>query len=412
MNKLKILMIGIVIVVVGARLSSCAQPNPASTPTPTKGVAPTTPLATQTVQDNAVFPPKISLEPFLSTSAQLTYLTDANDGSQRLFLVEKQGRVRIIRDGKILDRPFLDISALVESRGTEQGLFSIAFDPDYASNGQLYVNYTAKAGNGDSVIARYRISVDPDVVDPESAQVILQIDQPAANHNGGQLQFGPDGYLYIGMGDGGFSGDPQNNAQNLGVLLGKMLRLAVRGAATYTIPPDNPFIGQSSARPEIWAYGLRNPWRFSFDSATGDLYIADVGQDAWEEVDFQPRSSHGGENYGWNRLEGTHCFKPTTNCDKSGTVLPVAEYGHDQGCSVTGGYVYRGHKYPALYGCYFFADYCSGRIWGLRQAGDGNWQLAQLLKTDVQVSSFGQDAGGESDVLDLRGDVYRLVASG
>ncbi|OGO04380.1 MAG: glucose dehydrogenase [Chloroflexi bacterium RBG_13_54_9] len=409
MSQSRILLALITLIFPGVMLSSCTAPSPTQTPTPSPTPSAIIPTVVTLPTEGVIFPPRIALEPFVSAPGQPTYLVDAADGSSRIFLVEKQGRVRVIKDSKLLETPFLDIVDLVESRGSEQGLFSIAFDPNYITNGELYVNYTAKAGNGDTIVARYRVSADPDVVDPGSAQVVLQIDQPAANHNGGQLQFGPDGYLYIGMGDGGSSGDPWGNAQNLDVLLGKMLRLAVRGEATYSIPPDNPFLGRNDARPEIWAYGLRNPWRFSFDRATSDLYIADVGQNAWEEVNFQSRSSHGGENYGWDILEGTHCFEPPRGCDRGSTVLPVAEYGHDQGCSVTGGYVYRGKKYPTLRGIYFFADYCSGRIWGLRQADGGNWEMAQLLKTDVRVSSFGEDAAGELYVLDLGGKVYHLT---
>ena len=409
MSQSRILLILIALIFPGVMFSSCTTPSPTHTPTPSP--TPSVKISTTMTPPagGVIFPPRIVLEPFVSVPSQLTYLADAADGSGRLFLIEKQGRVRIVKDGEFQEKPFLDISELVESRGSEQGLFSISFDPDYITNGELYVNYTAKAGNGDTIVARYRVSANPDVVDPMSARVVLQIDQPAANHNGGQLQFGPDGYLYIGTGDGGGSGDPWGNAQNLSVLLGKMLRLAVRGEVTYTIPPDNPLVGSKDARPEIWAYGLRNPWRFSFDHASGDLYSADVGQNAWEEVNFQPRSSHGGENYGWDILEGTHCFEPPRGCDRGSTVLPVAEYGHDQGCSVTGGYVYRGEKYPTLRGIYFFADYCSGRIWGLRQADTGSWQIAQLLKTDVGVSSFGEDAAGELYVLDLAGEVYHLA---
>jgi glucose/arabinose dehydrogenase len=241
--------------------------------------------------------------------------------------------------------------------------------------------------------------------------VLLRIDQPAANHNGGQLQFGPDGYLYIGMGDGGRAGDPWGNAQNPDVLLGKLLRIDVAGEGAYRIPPDNPFVDRSNVRPEIWALGLRNPWRYSFDAMTQDFYVADVGQNTYEEVDFQSAGSGGGENYGWDVMEGRHCFEPASGCDTTGLVLPVAEYDHSLGCSITGGYVYRGSRYPALNGVYFFGDYCSGRIWGLRRQDGGRWQMALLQESGVTISSFGEDAGGELYVLNYGdGMIYRLIA--
>ncbi|MEJ2559559.1 MAG: PQQ-dependent sugar dehydrogenase, partial [Anaerolineae bacterium] len=228
----------------------------------------------------------------------------------------------------------------------------------------------------------------------------------------GQLQFGPDGYLYIGMGDGGRAGDPWGNAQNPEVLLGKLLRIAVTGTETYTVPGDNPYLGRSDARPEIWALGVRNPWRFAFDQATGDLYIADVGQNQYEEVDFQPAASQGGENYGWDLMEASHCFEPSAGCDTSGLVLPVTEYDHAQGCSITGGYVYRGTRYPQMAGVYFFSDFCSGNIWGLRQELSGEWKMALLLNTGMSISSFGTDSAGEIYVVGYRdGIIYHLFAA-
>jgi len=379
--------------------SSTTEPPPTSTPIPEPTPVP------------AIFPPSISLDPFISVPNQITYLTHAGDGSGRIFLVEKEGRVSIIEEGRVLDEPFLDISEVVASRSSEQGLLSIAFDPDYEQNGEFYVNYTSRAGDGDTAIARYRVSDDPNVTDASSGQVILTIDQPAANHNGGQLQFGPDGYLYIGTGDGGNANDPWDNAENLGVLLGKMLRIAVRGQDAYAIPHDNPFITRDDVRAGIWAYGLRNPWRFSFDRATGDLYIADVGQNKWEEVDFQPAQSVSGEHYGWNTVEGTHCFEPAEGCDMSAIAMPVAEYSHDQGCSITGGYVYRGEAYPQLDGVYFFADFCSGVIWALRQENDGSWQTEMIFDSDLNIASFGEDEAGELYILDLDGTVHRLLST-
>lgn len=375
------------------------EPAPTHTPEPEPTARP------------ILFPPSISLESFASVPGQITYLTHAADNSGRIFLVEKAGRVRIITTGRVQEQPFLDITALVDSGASERGLLSLAFDPDYAANGEFYVNYTAGAADGASTIARYRVSADPDRADPDSGQVILTIAQPAANHNGGQIQFGPDGYLYIGTGDGGRADDPWDNAENLSVLLGKMLRIAVRGQETYAVPADNPFVGRSDARPEIWAYGLRNPWRFSFDRATGDLFIADVGQNQWEEINVQGADSGGGEHYGWDTMEARHCFEPGQGCDTTGKVLPVVEYPHSQGCSVTGGYVYRGQAYPALAGTYFYADFCTGTIWGLHPNGAGTWQSAFLLSSGVSIASFGEDEAGELYVLDLGGEVFRLVAA-
>ena len=335
------------------------------------------------------------------------HVTNAGDGSGRLFVVEKAGRIRIVVGGELQDVPFLDISDRVGSAGSEQGLFAVAFDPGYRDNGLFFVHYTDKAG--DTVIARYRATPGSNAADPASATTLLRIDQPAANHNGGQIAFGPDGYLYIGMGDGGGSGDPNRNGQNRGTLLGKILRIDVDGGNPYGIPPDNPFREVAGARPEIWALGLRNPWRFSFDRVTGDLFIADVGQNRLEEVHFQPGSSRGGENYGWNIMEGSACFRPATGCQRSGLTLPIAEYSHDLGCSITGGFRYRGRDVPAFADAYFFADYCSGRIWGLAPAG-GGWSMTQLLDTELSISSFGEDERGELYILDAGGGLYRLEA--
>ncbi len=337
------------------------------------------------------------------------YVTHAGDGSSRLFVVEKRGAIRILAGGQANPAPFLDIRSIVGSRGSEQGLLSVAFHPDYATNGLLFVNYTDT--NGNTVVARYRVSDDPDLADPHSARIILTLDQPAANHNGGLLLFGPDGYLYIGAGDGGRGGDPWGNAQNHQVLLGKMLRLDVDSGEPYGIPPDNPFVADPAVRDEVWALGLRNPWRYSFDRTTGNLYIADVGQNKWEEIDFQPARSPGGANYGWNIMEGTHCFSPSTNCDSTDLVLPIAEYGHDVGCSVTGGYVYRGSAYAAMAGAYFYGDFCSGRIWALYRNRDGEWRTTKLLDSGLSISSFGEDEAGELYVTDLGdGRLFRLAA--
>jgi len=342
----------------------------------------------------------------------VTHAGDEPPGASRLFIVEKAGRILVVENGSVQPRPFLDITDRVGSQNNEQGLLSIAFPPDFASGEVFYVNYTDR--RGDTVIARYRlVAGESGQADPNSEQIILQIKQPAANHNGGQLQFGPDGYLYIGTGDGGQAGDPWGNAQNPGALLGKLLRIDVTRADTYEIPSDNPLLDQPGARPEIWATGVRNPWRFSFDRAAGDMYIADVGQNLYEEVNFQPAASRGGENYGWDIMEGNHCFEPASGCNPEGLTLPVVEYDHGpSGCSITGGYVYRGTDYPQMAGVYFYGDFCSGNIWGLRRTEAGAWETALLLETDLNISTFGEDAQGELYVASYNnGTVYRLVAT-
>ncbi|HEY4688298.1 MAG TPA: PQQ-dependent sugar dehydrogenase, partial [Anaerolineae bacterium] len=354
----------------------------------------------------------LGVEPVASGFAKPVHLTHAGD--DRLFVVEQAGRIRIVEDGQVLETPFLDIASLVRSTGNEQGLLSVAFHPQYASNGEFFVDYTRNP-DGATVVARYRVSGDPNVADPDSAEVLLTIDQPEPNHNGGLLLFGPDGYLYIGTGDGGGAGDRHGaigNGQDPQALLGKILRIDVDQGDPYAIPASNPFADGANGRPEVWAYGLRNPWRFSFDRATGDLYIADVGQGTYEEVDFQPASSAGGVNYGWRIMEGMHCYSPRDGCDQTGLMPPVAEYTHDSGCSVTGGYVYRGSDYPWLDGVYVFADYCSGIVWSLERDAAGQWQMTERLDVDFSVSSFGEDRVGEL-YLAGRGDgtIYRLAST-
>jgi glucose/arabinose dehydrogenase len=319
------------------------------------------------------------------------------DGSGRLFVIEKAGRIRIIENGQLLNEPFLDITDRVGSRGNEQGLLGLAFHPQYGENGWFYVNYTD--GSGDTVLARFQASNDADRSDPGSEIRLLGVDQPYPNHNGGALAFGPDGYLYAGLGDGGAAGDPQGNAQSLDTLLGKILRLDVDSGEPYAIPGDNPF------GDEIWAYGLRNPWRLSFDSATGDLYIGDVGQGEWEEIDFLAAGSAGGANFGWDHREGAHDYE---GGGPAGMIDPVAEYSHPEGgCSVTGGYVYRGAM-PEWNGIYLYGDYCSGIIWGLFRSVAG-WQEQQLFNMDVTITSFGQDENGEVYLVSDSGSIHRLV---
>ena len=329
-------------------------------------------------------------------------------GRGRLFVIEKEGRIRIVTDGRLAPDPFLDIAAIVNSRANERGLLGLAFHPNYASNGRFFVFYTD--GRGATVVAEYRVSSDPNRADPASAQVLLTQTQPFANHNGGMLAFGSDGMLYVALGDGGSAGDPQGNGQRLDTLLGKLLRLDVGEPGVYRVPPDNPFVGVSGARGEIWAYGLRNPWRFSFDRATGDLYIADVGQNSFEEIDFAEASSPGGENYGWKVMEGLYCFQPGPDCNAPRFTPPIAVYGRGGGCSVTGGYVYRGAAYPALVGAYVFGDYCSGLVWTLRRDADGAWRMTLRGELDARITSFGEDEAGEIYITDDGGRVLRLRA--
>ena len=327
----------------------------------------------------------------------------------RLYVVEQAGVIRVLAGGALLPDPFLDIRGIVSSEAFERGLLGLAFHPRYAENGQFFVYYTDL--NGDTAVARYQVGDDPDQADPDSAVIILQVVQPFPNHNGGHLAFGPDGHLYVGLGDGGSGGDPQGNGQNLGTLLGSILRLDVGDdqATSYTIPADNPFAGRSDVRQEIWVYGLRNPWRYSFDRATGDLYIGDVGQGGFEEVSFQPGDSPGGENYGWNYMEG---FEPYQGQPPAGLELtpPIAAYplARPQ-CAVTGGYVYRGPSLPALNGVYVYGDYCSGHLWYLLRE-NGEWQNELFMETGRGISSFGEDLAGELYVVDHGGGaVYRLT---
>jgi glucose/arabinose dehydrogenase len=342
-------------------------------------------------------------------------IAHADDGSGRLFIVERMGVIRIWNGVSLLPEPFLDVSALVDPTGPEQGLLGLAFHPDYETNGFFYIDYTRDPGAGldRTVVARYQVSGVPDVADPNSALVLFEIEQPAQNHNGGDLHFGPDGFLYISSGDGG--GAPQNG-QLTDTLLGKILRLDVDAAPgpglAYAIPPDNPFAGVAGARGEIWAYGLRNPWRFSFDRALGDLWIGDVGQNAWEEVDVA-RAEIGGTNFGWNRMEGAHCFRPISGCEDPALALPVTEYSHDVGgCTVIGGGVYRGTDQPLLAGGYLFGDYCSGLVWAIDPASEGPVEPALVGDTGATISSFGEDEAGEMYVTDLRsGELLKLTAA-
>ena len=329
-----------------------------------------------------------------------------------LFVAGQGGRIRIIRDGALLATPFLDLGPLVLAGG-ERGLLGVAFHPLHASDGRFFVNYT-RAGDGATVIASFRVSAaDADRADPDSRVELLTVAQPFENHNGGALRFGPDGYLYIAMGDGGSGNDPGNRAQNPQELLGKMLRIDVDRGTPYGIPPGNVHAGSGGGRPEIFASGLRNPWRFSFDRVAGDLYIGDVGQDAQEEIDFLPRDSAAGANFGWRVVEGTRCtgLPNSPPCPSPAYTPPILVYDHSEGCSVTGGVVYRGRAIPVLYGRYVYADFCSGRMWSAARDRIGAWQTEVLLETGHQIAAIGEDAAGELYWSDLRtGDVHRLAA--
>lgn len=360
--------------------------------------------------------PGFALEPVADGFTRPLLVTHAGDGSGRLFVVEQGGVIWVLENGQRLDTPFLDVTDRVspEARSssyTERGLLGLAFHPDYAENGVFFINYTDRTGT--SITSRYHVSADdPNRADPASEEQILVVEQPYANHNGGHLAFGPDGYLYLALGDGGSGGDPQGHAQNLRTLLGTILRLDVNTAEGYAIPADNPFVNREDARPEIWAWGLRNPWRFSFDRETGDLYIADVGQNAWEEVNFQPASSPGGENYGWSAYEGAQIY--SGRAPASDVVMPIAQYSHSGtgGCSVTGGHVYRGEAIPDLVGTYFYGDWCTGTIWAASQNADGSWNARPVLESGLSISSFGEDEAGELYVVDYDGAILRFVPAG
>jgi glucose/arabinose dehydrogenase len=329
-------------------------------------------------------------------------ISHAGDGSNRLFVVEQRGTIQIVRNGAVNTTPFLDITSLINSTGEEQGLLGVVFPPNFGLRPSFYVNYTDKTGVGNTVLARISLGTDPNVADAATLTALLRITQPFNNHNGGQLAFGPDGMLYMGSGDGGSDGDPLGNGQSLNTLLGKLLRIDVlSGTVPYAIPTGNPFGN------EIWALGLRNPWRFSFDRSTGDLYLPDVGQDTVEEVNFQQVGSGAGANYGWKIMEGTLCFGGLS-CSSAGLTLPVAEYFHNSGdCAIIGGFVYRG-SLSSLQGTYLYGDFCSGRIWGLRREG-GTWTNKLLSDTNFTISSFGEDDAGELYLADYAGGkIYRI----
>lgn len=335
------------------------------------------------------------------------HITNAVDGSGRLFITEQAGVIRILKGGMLLPASFLDIRERVKSGG-EMGLLSVAFHPRFGENGRFFVNYTSSRGGLHTVVSEFRVGQNPDVADSKSEKVILTVDQPFSNHNGGQITFGPDGYLYIGMGDGGGANDPYGHGQNLSTLLGAILRIDVdktEKGTQYRVPDDNPFNAHPNVRPEIWAYGLRNPWRFSFDPLTGVLYAGDVGQYDREEIDIISP----GKNYGWNIMEGTICT-PGVNpkCNKTALTPPLIDYGRNEGITVIGGFVYRGHDIPALCGTYIYGDWGSGKIWALRHQGHKVIEQRMLLDTRLSISSFGIDERYEVYVVDHKGGVYKI----
>ena len=373
--------------------------------TPTVGIPTPTPVMTTVVElpDAAGYTWEVVVDGLDNPLG----LISPGDGSGRMFVIEQGGLVRILVDGAILPTPFLDLTQQVNCCG-ERGLLGLAFHPRFVQNGYFYVDYTESANDQlATVIARYSISPeDANQADPRSEMRLLRIDQPYQNHNGGDIRFGPDGYLYIAMGDGGSAGDPLGNGQSLQTLLGKILRIDVDSSAPYAIPADNPFMAGGGML-EIWQYGLRNPWRFTFDSLTSDMYIGDVGQDGWEEINFIPAGNLGGENLGWSFYEGAH---PYRGSPPIGTefVMPVAEYGRDMGNSITGGHVYRGFNLPAWYGVYLYGDFGSGRVWGLLHLPDGSWQNALMYDTRANISSFGVDENGEMYIVDYGGSILIL----
>ena len=362
------------------------------------------------------------------------YVCQPPGDNDRLFVLEQKGIIKIIKNGMTVRKPYADLRNKVHNPitpGDERGLLGLAFHANYQNNGFVYINYSDK--NDHTIVSRFRVASDPDRLDTKSEKVLIKLKQPFSNHNGGHMEFGPDGYLYISVGDGGQWGDPYNNAQNLGNLFGKILRIDVDTGDPYAIPDDNPFINNEDAKDEIWLYGLRNVWRFSFDWGKGDVYLGDVGQDLWEEIDFVAAENAGGQNFGWRVMEGNHCYNPKEDCEPTGE-LPIFEYPNDanymkiltgmdepnvDGCSVTGGYVYRGSAISELQGTYFFADYCSGNIWTFKEK-NGKATEFQNRTEEISlggggftnyISSFGEDNNGELYIVDYNGIIFKLTAS-
>ncbi len=393
-----------IVIVLGLALPACGgsgPSDPSPSPTPTSGTCAAGPVVPGT--------PTLAAQLVVAGLRSPLDLQSAPGDRERLFVVEQGGRIRLVRGGQLATAPFLDVASRISSGG-ERGLLGLAFHPQYATNRRFYVNYTDPGG--DTNISEFR-AASADAADPGSERIVLEVAQPFANHNGGGLAFGPDGFLYIGLGDGGSGGDPFRNGQSLGTPLGKLLRIDVDRGQPFAVPSDNPFVSTPGAFPAIWAYGLRNPWRFAFDRATGDLYIGDVGQNRLEEIDVGLASRRGGENYGWNVMEGRSCFSPGSGCNTSGLVLPVLQYDHGTGCSVTGGAVYRGCRMPGYAGTYFYGDFCTGLVRSFRLQGgqvtEERDHSATVGRNVSSVASFGVDVDGEIYVIDYDGEVYRIV---
>ncbi|MGL4609498.1 MAG: PQQ-dependent sugar dehydrogenase [Trueperaceae bacterium] len=348
------------------------------------------------------------LEPLVEGLEMPVYITQAPGNTEQFFVVEKSGQIRLVENGTVQDQSVLDIRDLVSTKA-EQGLLGLAFHPDFEQNGYIFINYTDFTDDTrpqNTQIVRY--TLEDNIANPDSAKTILTISQPHSNHNGGMIAFGPDGYLYIGMGDGGSGGDPYQHGQNMDSLLGKVLRIDINTDEPYVVPDDNPFVGQENVRPEIWTVGWRNPWRWSFDRETGDMWLGDVGQDIYEEISFQA-AGQGGGNYGWRCYEAMHEYDLSENCEDKEFIEPVFEYEHSEGASVTGGYAYRGEALPDLQGTYIYGDFTSGKIWFATQQ-DGEWTSNEWLDTELFISSFGEDNDGELYVVDYSGAVYQLTA--
>jgi len=394
--------------------SPVATATPDPTPEPTLDPTPTpapTPEVVATPQPAPAGGLGLDVQVVATGFDRPIFVGHAGDASGRLFVVEKPGRILVVHNGQVRNEPFLNITDRVRSEAYEQGLFSVAFHPGYPTNGRIFVDYTDH--NGDTVVSEFAADPGQARADPQSERVLLQIAQPYQNHNGGMIAFGPqDGFLYISAGDGGSGGDPLRHGQNAATLLGSLLRIDVDTESGYAIPVDNPFASQPDKRAEIFAYGLRNVWRFSFDRVTGDLWLADVGQNDLEEVHLALAPLRGGLNFGWNIMEGSACFPPVVaECATEGLQIPIAEYGRDYGCSITGGYVYRGRAFPALAGAYIFGDYCSGRVWTLELDAQGAWQMIQRADFDFLIPTFGEGGDGEIYLTDdAGGRLLRVIA--
>jgi glucose/arabinose dehydrogenase len=417
---LRVAAVGVSLVMaLGACLATTPSQTPVASSTPLPVPSPSTAAvstagATTTASPVPAFDPahvSVSVQPYAHVSGGPLAIVAPQDGSGRLFVATQAGRIWAVKDSVTTKLPMLDISGRITSGG-ERGLLGIALHPGFPTDPRIYADYTDT--NGNTVVSSFTLAPgSASSFDPGSERIIFRATQPFPNHNGGALLFGPDGDLYISLGDGGSEGDPLGTGQRRDTPLGKILRIDVdrsAGGRAYAIPTGNPFAGDPLSRPEIWLYGLRNPWRMSFDSVTGDLWIGDVGQDRWEEVDVV-RAGVGGLNLGWSRMEGSHCYQPSTGCDQSGLTLPITEYGHDQGCAIIGGYVYRGSAFPILRGGYVFSDDCSGNVWAIPASATAPTKPVLVGKVDSGISAFGEDAAGELYVTNLDGTISKVTAA-